>query len=123
PGDIADQHATVADGLHRNGGKSLGALQVSAGIDAGDHVLPLHFAGGGEEVVLAHGAAEVIGGNPVGSHLHRVQRQAHGEYLIAENFCLSHAWQGGQLGLDDPRQVVGNLRVGQLVAVEADIHA
>ncbi len=84
--------------------------------------MALHLAGCGEEVVLAHRLIHIAGGHAVGTHLHRVEPQAHGKHLIAEDLGLGHAGQGGQLGLDHPRQVVGDLRVGQLVAVEADVH-
>ncbi|MCY1541274.1 hypothetical protein D9M68_769540 [compost metagenome] len=102
PRHVAQQHAAIALGLHRDGGEGLRRLEVGGGVDAGDHVLALHLAGGGEEVVLAHRLADIAGGDAVGRHAHRVQPQAHGEHLVAEDFRLGHARQGGQLGLDDP---------------------
>ncbi|MCY1498909.1 hypothetical protein D9M68_329070 [compost metagenome] len=122
PRDVANQHAAVTHRLHRDGAKGFRRFEVGGGVDAGDHVLTLHFAGGGEEVVLAHRVADVVGGDAVGRHPHRVQPQAHGEDLVAEDFRLGHAGQGGQLGLDHPRQVIGDLRVGQHIAIEADVH-
>ena len=113
---------SCASGLERDGGERFRRLQLGVGVDAGDHVLALHFAGRREEVVLAHRLVHVAGGNPIGRELHRVQPEAHGEHLVAEDFRFGHARQRRQLGLDDPRQVVGDLRVAQLVAVEADVH-
>ncbi|MCY1285977.1 hypothetical protein D9M70_349350 [compost metagenome] len=119
---VAHQHAAVADGLQRDGGEGLGGFQVGGGVHAGHHHLALHLAGGGEEVVLAHRVVDVAGGDAVGGHLHRVEPEAHGELLVAEDFRLGDAGQGGELGLDHPRQVVGDLRVVHLLAVEADVH-
>ncbi len=122
PRHVAHQHAAIAQGLQRDGGEGLRRLQVGGGVDAGDHQLALHLAGGGEEVVLAHGVVDVAGGDAVGGHLHRVQPQAHGEHLVAEDLGLGDTRQGGELGLDHPRQVVGDLRVVHVLAVEADVH-
>ncbi len=122
PCDITHQHPAVAVGLHRDGGEGLGRLEVGGSIDAGDHQLALHLAGGGEEVVLLHRLVDLAGGDAERGHLHWVQPQAHGEHLVAEDLRLGDTGQGRQLGLDHPRQVVGDLRVVHLLAVEADVH-
>ncbi|MCY1534861.1 hypothetical protein D9M68_702450 [compost metagenome] len=102
PRDIPQQHTAVAHRPDRDGAEGLRRLEVGGGVDAGHHVLALHLAGGGEEVVLAHGVADVGGGDAVRGHAHRVQPQAHGEDLVAEDFRFRHARQGRQLGLDHP---------------------
>ena len=122
PRHIAQQHAAVTVDLERDRGEGFGGFEFGVGVDAGDHVLAFHFAGGGEEVVLAYRVGHVAGAQAVTGQLHRVQPQAHGEHLVAENLGFGHARQGRQFRLDDPRQVVGNLRVAQLLAEETDVH-
>ncbi len=122
PCHIAQQHAAVAAGLDRQGGERLGRLQLGAGVDAGDHVFALHLAGRGKEVVAAHGIGPVVGRQAIACQFHRVDPDAHGEHLVAEDFRFGHARQSRQLGLDHPRQVVGDLRVAHFLAVETDVH-
>ncbi|MNG38794.1 hypothetical protein D3C84_1266240 [compost metagenome] len=52
--------------------------------------------------MLAHGIGDVGGSQAEAGELDRVQPQAHGEDLVAEDLRLSHAWQGRQFGLDHP---------------------
>ena len=122
PRHIAQQHPAVALGAQGDGGEVFRGLQVGVGIEAGNHVLALHLAGGGQEVVAAHCVGHVPGRQAVGRQAHRVDPQAHGEHLVAEDFRLGNARQGGQLGLHHARQVVGDLRVGQRFAEHADVH-
>ena len=122
PRHIPQQHTAVAFDLERDRGECLGGFEFGVGVDAGDHVLAFHFTGGGEKVVLAHRIGHVAGAQTVTGELYRVQPQAHGEYLVAEYLCFGHARQGRQFRLDDPRQIVGNLRVAQLLAIETDVH-
>jgi hypothetical protein len=71
---------------------------------------------------LAHRVGHVGGTEPKTGELHRVEPQAHGEHLIAENLRFGHARQRRQFRLNHPRQVVGDLRVAQILAEEADVH-
>lgn len=72
--------------------------------------------------MLAHGIGHVGGGQAETGELDRVQPQAHGKDLVAEDLGLSHAWQCRQFGLDYPRQIVGDLWVIQFLAEETDVH-
>ncbi|MNL17924.1 hypothetical protein D3C87_1390460 [compost metagenome] len=102
PRDITQQHAAVATDLERNRREGFSGFQFGVGVDAGDHVLAFHFASSGEEVVLAHGVGHIAGAEAETGEFHRVEPQAHGEHLIAENLRLGHARQGRQFWLDHP---------------------
>ena len=101
-GDIAEQHTAVARDFQRDGGKGFGRLQFGGRIDAGDHVFALYFARCGKVVVAAYGSADITGGQAVTGEAHRVEPQAHGKDLIADNLCFGHARQGRKLGLNHP---------------------
>ena len=82
---------------------------------------PLAPAQGGQEVVggqgLAHlGRADVEGGHPIG-----LEPDAHGKGARAEDVGPLHPLDGGQAGLDDAHQVVGDLVLLQHVGGEAQI--
>jgi len=102
PRHIAQQHAAVAAGLDRQGGERFGRLQLGTGVDTGNHVFAFHLTGSREEVVAAYGIGHVGGRQAEAGQLHRVDPDSHGKHLVAENLRLGHAWQRGQLGLDDP---------------------
>ncbi|MNJ33787.1 hypothetical protein D3C77_284770 [compost metagenome] len=122
PCHVAEQHPAVAAGLERDVGEGLGGFQFGGGVDAGDDVLALDLAGGRKEVVAAYRVGHLIGAQAVAGEFHRVDPQAHGKQLVAEDLRFGHAGQGGQFGLDHPRQVVSDLRIAQFTAVEADVH-
>ena len=119
---VAEQHPAVAIDFQRDLAEGFGGFQFGVGVDAGDHVLALDLTGGRQKVVLAHRAGHVAGAQAKTGKLDRVQPQAHGKDLVAEDFGFGHAGQGRKLGLDHARQVVGDLRVIQLLAEEADVH-
>ncbi|MNZ91789.1 hypothetical protein D3C78_1107840 [compost metagenome] len=90
PCNVSEQHSAVAAGLERDIGKRLGSFQLGGGIDTGDDVFTFDFAGRREKVVTADGVGHIIGAQAVAGELHRIDPQAHGKQLVAEDFCLSH---------------------------------
>ena len=92
------------------------------GVDRGLDEVALDLAGGGGEVVGGKRGAHLQRRDAERRHFLRVEPDAHGERLPAEDLRVGDAVDGLQLGLHHARQVVGDLRRGQHVAVERQVH-
>ena len=74
------------------------------------------------KLLVGERVAHVDGGDAERRHLVRIEPDAHGEGLAAQDLRIGDAVDGLQPGLHHPRQIVGDLRAGHHLAVEGEVH-
>ncbi len=121
-GDVAEPHQRVAVRRDHQLAERLGVVERGQRVDADLGVVALHLAGGGDEVVGDERVADVVGGDAARRHLDRVEPDAHGEGLAAENLRVGDAVDRLQLRLDDADEIVGDLRRGHHRRIERQVH-
>ena len=107
--DVAEAHQRVAVRRDHQLAERLGAVERGQRIDADLGVVAFHLAGGGGEVVGGERGAHVVRGHAERRHAGRVEPDAHGEGLAAEDLRVGDAVDRLQARLDDAGQVVGDL--------------
>jgi hypothetical protein len=98
------------------------AVQRGARRERHAHHLALAGAHRRQVVVGGQRGAHVGGGHAVGGHLLRVEPGPQREGARTQDLGGLHARNGVELGLHHAHQEVGDVVVGQRVAVEADVH-
>ena len=121
-GDVAEAHQRVAVGGDHQLAERLGGVERGQRVDADLGVVALHFAGGGGEVVGRQRVAHVVGADAERRHPLRVEPDAHGEGLAAEDLRVGDAVDGLQLRLDDADEIVGDLRRRHHRRIERQVH-
>ena len=121
-GDLAEAHDDAVLLLDDELAELLGGLEVGIGDQVHRDHRALGPAQGREVVVLRQRVAHLGRGDAEGRHLARLQPDAHGERPVAEDLGPLDAADGRELRLDDPRQVVGDLVLVEMVGGEADVH-
>jgi DNA invertase Pin-like site-specific DNA recombinase len=100
----------------------LGAIERGQRVDADLGVVAFHLARGGGEVVGGERRPHVVRGHAERRHAGRIEPDAHGEGLAAENLGVGDPVDRLQARLDDASQVVGDLGRGHHLRVERQIH-
>ena len=120
--DVAQSHQRVAVGGDHQLPERLGAIERGQRVDADLSVIAFDLAGRGGEVVGGERRAHVVRGHPKGRHAGRVEPDAHGEGLAAQNLGVGDAINSLQARLDHPGQIVGDLGRGHHLRVERQVH-
>ena len=120
--DVAEPHQRVAVGRDHQLPERLGAVERGQRVDADLGVVAFDLAGRGGEVVGGERRSHVVRGHPERRHAGRVEPDAHGEGLAAENLGVGDAVDGLQARLDDAGQIVGDLGRGHHLRVERQVH-
>ena len=120
--NVAEPHQRVAMGRDHQLPERLGAVERGQRVDADLGVVAFDLAGRGGEVVGGERRPHVIRGHAERRHAGRVEPDAHGEGLAAENLGVGDPVHRLQPWLDDAGQIVGDLGRGHHVRVERQIH-
>ncbi len=120
-GDLAQPHDDALVFLDHELAELLGGLEVGVGDEVDRHHGPVRLAQGGERVVVRQRAAhlrrrDLEGGHPVG-----LQPDPHRERPAAQDVGALHAGDRRELGLDDARQVIGDLVLVEVLGGEPDV--
>ena len=121
-GDVAEAHQPVAVGGDHQLAERAGGVERGQRVDADLGVVALHLAGGGDEIVGGERVAHVVGADAERRHPRRVEPDAHGEGLAAEDLRVGDAVDGLQLRLDDADEIVGDLRRRHHRRIERQVH-
>ena len=101
---------------------AFGAVERGQRVDADLGVVAFDFARRGGEVVGRQRRAHVVRGDPERGHFGRIEPDAHGEHLAAENLRVGDAVNGLQARLHDAGQEVGDLRGRHHARIEGQVH-
>ncbi len=118
---VADADQRVALRLDDELRKSLGRVERGAGVDRHRDQRALHLARGGDEIVGGERVAHVGRCHAQRRHAVRVEPDAHGKGLTAQDLRVGDPVDRLQLGLHDARDVVGDLSRAHPVGVERQI--
>ena len=121
-GHVAEPDQRVAVSGDDELAERLGAVERGQRVDADLGVVALDLAGGGGEVVGGERRADVVRGDAERRHFRRIEPDAHGEHLAAENLRVGDAVDRLQPRLDDSGQIVGDLRGRHHARIERQIH-
>ncbi len=116
--DVAESHQRVAVGRDHQLAERLGAIEGGQRVDADLRIVAFDLAGCGGEVVGGERRPHVIRGHAERRHAGRIEPDAHGEGLAAENLGGGDPVDRLQARLDDACQVVGDLGRGHHLRVE-----
>ena len=120
--DVAEAHQRVAVRGDHQLAEGLGAVERGQRVDADLGIVAFDLAGGGGEVVGGERGAHVIGRHAVRGHPRRIEPDAHGEHLTAQDLGIGDAVDRLQARLHDAGQIIGDLRGGHHVRIEREIH-
>ena len=99
-----------------------GAVERGVRVDADLGIVALHLARRRGEIVGVERVAHVIGRDAERGHPDRIEPDAHGEGLPAQDLRIGDAVDRLQAGLHDAREIVGDLRGRHHVRIERQVH-
>ena len=124
-GDIRDI-AEPDDGspvlLHHEATKLIRGLEVGVGHEVHRDHRPFRLPQRGEIVVLRQGVADLRCRDSHGRHPLGLEPDAHGERAAAQDVGALHALDRAQLGLNDPRQIVRDLVLIEILGRKSQVH-
>ncbi len=100
----------------------VGRMQTRRRGEVDGYHLSLGPAQSGYKIVGRKSVAYIRGGHTMRGHFFRIKPGSQGELLLAEDLRCLHTFHSLHFGLHYPDQVVGNIRCGQIFAIETDYH-
>ena len=119
---VTQAHQGLSVGAQDQVTEVLHPAHVRIGAQVHGEIAVLEPAHPGEIVVAHQDGLDVRGRHPQGRHAPGVQPDPHGEGLVADQPRLGHPRDGLELWLDHPQQVVGDLGLIHVLAVEGHVH-
>ena len=119
---VAEAHQRVAVRRDHQPAERLGAVERGQRVDADLGIVAFDLAGGGGEIVGDERGAHVVRRHAQRSHADRIEPDAHGERISAQDLRVGDAVDRLQARLHDARQIVGDLRGGHHVRIERQVH-
>ena len=120
-GDVAEAHERVAARDDHELCESAGAVERGEGVDRSLRVVRFDLAGRRGEIVGRERPADVARGDAARGHLGRVEPDAHGEGLAAENLGFRDAVERLQLRLHHTIEIIGDLRAREHIRIEGHV--
>ena len=119
---VAEAHQRIAMRRDHQPAERLGAVEGGQRVDADLGKVAFDLAGGGGEVVGVERGAHVVRRHAERSHAGRIEPDAHGEGLSAQDLRIGDAVDCLQARLHHAGQIVGDLRRGHHVRIERQVH-